>query len=74
MPELKDILKSINVTKDQDLIDEYNESDYPSWVVNRALSFYPDTILQVNEINQRPYLPKTMMYKYLLNADRKSVV
>jgi len=71
MPELKDILKSINVTKDQDLIDEYNESDYPSWVVNRALSFYPDTILQVNEINQRPYLPKTMMYKYLLHAVRK---
>jgi len=71
MPELKDILKSINVTKDQDLIDEYNESDYPSWVVNRALSFYPDTILQVNEINQHSHMPRTMQYKYLLYSVRK---
>jgi hypothetical protein len=71
MPELKDILKSINLTKDKDLIDQYNESDYPAWVVNRALSFYPDTILQVNELNQRPYLPKTMQYKYLVECIRK---
>lgn len=71
MPELKDILKSINLTKDTDLIDTYNESDYPTWVVNRALSFYPDTILQVNELNQRPYLPKTMQYKYLVECIRK---
>lgn len=71
MPELKDILKSINVTKDTDLIDVYNESDYPSWVVNRALSFYPDTILQVNEINQHSQMPRTMQYKYLLYSVRK---
>ena len=71
MPELKDILKSINLTKDTDLIDTYNESDYPAWVVNRALSFYPDTILQVNEINQHSHLPKTMQYKYLVHSIRK---
>ena len=71
MPELKDILKSINVTKDTDLIDVYNESDYPAWVVNRALSFYPDTILQVNEINQHSHMPRTMQYKYLLYSVRK---
>ena len=71
MPELKDILKSINLTKDTDLIDVYNESDYPSWVVNRALSFYPDTILQVNEINQHSQMPRTMQYKYLLYSVRK---
>ena len=71
MPELKDILKSINVSKDTDLIDVYNESDYPSWVVNRALSFYPDTILQVNEINQHSQMPRTMQYKYLLYSVRK---
>ena len=71
MPELKEILKSINLTKDTDLIDVYNESDYPSWVVNRALSFYPDTILQVNEINQHSQMPRTMQYKYLLYSVRK---
>ena len=71
MPELKEILKSINLTKDTDLIDVYNESDYPAWVVNRALSFYPDTILQVNEINQHSQMPRTMQYKYLLYSVRK---
>jgi len=71
MPELKDILKSINLTKDADLIDSFNESDYPAWVVNRAMSFYPDTILQVNEMNQRSTIPKILQYKYLLNSVRK---
>ena len=71
MPELKDILKSINLTKDSDLIDSFNESDYPAWVVNRAMSFYPDTILQVNEMNQRSAIPKILQYKYLLNSVRK---
>jgi len=71
MPELKDILKSINLTKDSDLIDSFNESDYPAWVVNRAMSFYPDTILQVNEMNQRSAIPKVLQYKYLLHSVRK---
>ena len=71
MPELKDILRSINLTKDADLIDSFNESDYPAWVVNRAMSFYPDTILQVNEMNQRSAIPKILQYKYLLNSVRK---
>lgn len=71
MPELKDILKSINQTKDTDLIDEYNQSDYPAWVVNRSFSFYPDTILQANEMNLRPHTPRVMQYKYLLNGVRK---
>ena len=71
MPELKDILKSINLTKDDDLIDSFNESDYPAWVVNRAMSFYPDTILQVNEMNQRSTIPKILQYKYLLHSVRK---
>jgi hypothetical protein len=71
MPELKDILKSINLTKDADLIDSFNESDYPAWVVNRAMSFYPDTILQVNEMNQRSAIPRIMQYKYMLYSVRK---
>ena len=71
MPQLKDILKSINTTKDADLIDEFNESDYSSWVVNRALSFYPDTVLQANELNQRPHISREMSYKYLLYSIRK---
>ena len=71
MPDLKDILKSINVTKDGDLIDDYNKSDYPPFVVNRCFSFYPDTILLANEMNMRSDLDKKLQYKYLLNAVRK---
>jgi len=71
MPELKDILKSINITKDGDLIDDYNKSDYPPFVVNRCFSYYPDTILHANEMNMRSDLDKKLQYKYLLNAVRK---
>lgn len=71
MPELKDILKSINQTKDPDLIDEFNENDYVPFVVNRCLSFFPDTIMTVNEMNLSPNLPKYMQYKYYLYGIKK---
>jgi hypothetical protein len=71
MPELGDILKSINQTKDHDLLDEYNQGDYVPFVINRTMSFHVDTILAANELNQRPGLDKRIQYKYYLNAVRK---
>lgn len=71
MPSLGDILKSLNVSKDPDLIDEYNKSDYVPFTVNRAFSFYPDTLLIANEINIHPHIEKLLHYKYYLYAVKK---
>lgn len=71
MPKLGDILNSINLTKDADLIDEYNKSDYVPFLINRGLSFYPETILHANFLNSQPHLDRILQYKYYLSAIKK---
>ena len=64
MPDLTAILNSINFSKDIDLIDEYNQSDYVPFVINKAMSQHIDTLLHANELNSRPNIPKIAQYKY----------
>jgi len=71
MPTSQEILKSINISKDTNLIDSSNESDYVPFFVNRALSFYPDTILHANNMNQYSNLSKTDQYKYYVYGTAK---
>lgn len=68
MAELKDVLKSINKTKDLGVITKENESDYVPFIVNRCLSFFPDTALYANEMNMRPSLPRDMQFLFLATA------
>lgn len=72
MPELKEILNSINYEKKSDLLDDYNKSDYIPYVVNRIFSFFPDTVLFANEMNKVPHLDNILQYKYLLYGIRKA--
>lgn len=70
MPNLTDITNSINKEKDKDLIDNYNQADYPPWVVNRIYSLFPDTVFVANTINQFSFLEKRIAYKYYLYSVR----
>ena len=63
----KDIIPSILQTKKNVLEDE---KDYSAFVVNKALSFHYDCVMQANEMNKFPSLPGTMQYHYLLNSIR----
>ena len=63
----KEIIPSILQTKKNVL---ETEKDYHAFVVNRALSFHYDCVLQVNEMNRYPSLPGSMQYQYLLNSVR----
>lgn len=63
----KDILPSILQTKKNVLEDD---KGYAAFVVNRALSFHYDCVLQANQMNQFPSLPGTMQYHFLLNSIR----
>ena len=49
-----DYVNAINHTKDNIIVDEWTESQYKSFVVNKALSFSADTVIQANEMNSRP--------------------
>ena len=63
----KDIIPSILQTKKNVL---ENEKDYNAYVINKALSFHYDCVLQANEMNRYPNLPVTLQYQYLLNTVR----
>ena len=69
---LSDILNSINQSKvnlmDSDKIDE---KDYVPFVINKCLSYFPDTIFYSNQMNQMSFLDKKMQYDYYIHSISK---
>jgi len=72
--KLGDYLKAINTSKEplMDSEDNFIERDYVPFVVNRCLSFFPDTIIQVNEMNVHAGIDKKMQFDFLRGSIRKS--
>ncbi len=50
---------------------EYHESDYKQRVINKGFSYFIDSILYVNEVNQRHGLTNKQHYDYQLNSLKK---
>ena len=67
MDVFRDLIPSILQTK-KNVLEE--EKKYPAFVVNRAISFHYDCVMQANEMNRFPNLPGTLQYQYLLNTIR----
>ena len=65
-----DFVKSVTYTK-QDIMNDLNESEYESFLVNRALSYHQDCLLYANEMNKRFEISARLQYHYLLNTIRK---
>ena len=66
-----DYLKAINETKEDVMLTPQDERKYSSFIVNRGLSFFMDTIFQVNELNRNHHLDSRLQFDYLLNSVRK---
>jgi hypothetical protein len=65
----KDIIPSILQTK-KSVITQDNEKDYPSFIVNKALSFHSDCLHYANEMNKVPHVDRLLQYQYLINSIR----
>jgi len=65
-----DIVGDINSSK-KGLINETNEKDYNAWIVNKAFSYFPDTILHAQEMNTKAHLDNKMQHDYLMGSIRK---
>lgn len=69
-----DYIKAISESKHNLMVgtdnDELAEKDYEPFIINRGLSFFPDTILYVNEMNSRSSLDKLPQFLFLLNSIR----
>ena len=65
-----DFVNSINTTKKDLLQDpEVSETSYVPFVINKSLSYFPETILLANDMN-KSHIENKLQYHYLLNTVR----
>ena len=71
--KLSDFLTAINYSKEPlfDTEDDMIHKDYVPFVINRCLSYFPDTIFHANEMNRLNQLEKRLQFDYLSFAIRK---
>lgn len=64
-----DWINTINANKPVDTTKE-DMKDYVPFVVNRAMSYFPDTILCANDMNLTHHIDKDQQYTYYINTVR----
>ena len=69
--KLSDYLNAINYSKKDILEDEMVEKKYTPFVINRCLSYFPDTLFHANAMNQWCSVSKKMHFDYLRESIRK---
>jgi hypothetical protein len=62
------LISSISNTK-IDILE--NEKDYTAFMVNRGLSYFPDTVIYANEMNKYHHLDGRLQFDFLINTIRK---
>lgn len=66
-----DYLNSINDSKVDLMTDQASEKAYNAFIVNRSLSYFPDTILLANEMNSKHHLGQKPQFDFLRITVRK---
>ena len=66
-----DFVNAISYTKEDLFINKNNISAYNSFMVNRGLSYFPDTVYAANEMNVNYNMDKDMQFNFLLNIVSK---
>ena len=66
-----DFINSINFDKKNLFEDPQAEKDYVPFIVNRGLSYFPDTVFLANEMNRVSSAPKRWQFDFLLNSVSK---
>ncbi len=64
-------LNAINYTKQNVMVDDLTEKTYNSFMVNRGLSYFADTVLMANEMNQHSHLDNRLQFDFFINIVRK---
>ena len=66
-----DYLNAINTTKKDIMVDDVAEKAYASFMVNRGLSYFPDTILFANEMNLNHHIDHRLQFDFFINIVKK---
>ena len=64
-------LNAINYTKQNIMVDDLAEKSYNSFMVNRSLSYFHDTVLMANEMNQHHHVDNRLQFDFFINIVRK---
>lgn len=65
-----DFINAIHYSKDNLIVDDWSEKQYNSYIINKGLSYGPDTVIPANEMNSRPHLDKILQFHFLINIIR----
>lgn len=63
-----EFINAINDSKKNLFEDPQAHKDYSSFMVNRGLSYFPDTVLFANEMNQHSTIPSDWQFFFLINS------
>ena len=66
-----EFVNAINYTKKNIMIDDITEKAYAPYMVNRQLSYFPDTVLAANEMNRDHHLDNRLQFDFFINIIRK---
>ena len=62
---------AINYTKKNIMVDDVAEKAYNSFMINRQLSYFPDTVLAANEMNRLHHADNRLQFDFFINIIRK---
>ena len=67
-----DFVNAINSTKQDLIVDEATERAYVPFIVNRALSYFTETLSDAQMMNMSGHIDKKLQFDYLLNSVRRA--
>ena len=62
---------AINYTKKNIMVDDLAEKAYLPYMINRQLSYFPDTVLAANEMNRNHHIDNRLQFDFFINIIRK---
>lgn len=66
-----EFLNAVNYTKENLITDDITEKAYNSFIINRSLSYFPDSVLAANEMNFNHHIDNKLQSDFLINILRK---
>ena len=64
-------VNAINYTKKNIMVDDIAEKAYAPYMINRQLSYFPDTVLAANEMNRCHHVDNRLQFDFFINIIRK---
>ena len=64
-------VNAINYTKKNIMVDDIAEKAYAPYMINRQLSYFPDTVLAANEMNRCHHADNRLQCDFFINIIRK---